>query len=294
MHFQPALLIPLACAFVYVLGAMAVKHAALLGADVWRCSFLSNLAMSVLFVPLWLWADGPVPPLADFLQPVVVGVLFLGGQALTFFALSTGDVTVVTPVMGTKVILVALGTSLLHVGAVPLQWWIGAGLSSLAILLLHSGEAHRKKAVVRTALLTFASALSFSISDVLLQKWLPAWGSIRFLPVMFLTSGLLSFGFLPLFHAPLSQLNAAAWRWLAAGALLLAANNAAFVLSISLAGSATAVNIVYSARGLFSVLLVWLVGHWFRNDEGRLGGRVLRRRFAGAGLMLAAIALVLA
>jgi hypothetical protein len=58
-------------------------------------------------------------------------------------------------------------------------------------------------------------------------------------------------------------------------------------------GSATVVNIIFSARGLFSVLLVWLVGHWFTNDEHRLGGRVFALRLVGAVLMLAAIVLVL-
>jgi hypothetical protein len=58
-------------------------------------------------------------------------------------------------------------------------------------------------------------------------------------------------------------------------------------------GSATAVNIVYSVRGLFSVLAVWLVGHWFGSAERHLGGPVLRLRFVGATLMVAAVALVL-
>lgn len=77
------------------------------------------------------------------------------------------------------------------------------------------------------------------------------------------------------------------------GHWLLALNNAGVVLAIVMVGSATAVNIVYSVRGLFSVLLVWLVGHWFTNEEQRLGGHVLQLRLAGAGLMVAAIVLVL-
>jgi hypothetical protein len=39
---------------------------------------------------------------------------------------------------------------------------------------------------------------------------------------------------------------------------------------------------------------VWLIGHWFANEEQRLSPAVLRSRLAGAGLMLAAIALVVA
>ena len=77
------------------------------------------------------------------------------------------------------------------------------------------------------------------------------------------------------------------------GAFILALNNAVFVLAIVLMGSATAANIVYSVRGLFSVVAVWAIGHWFTNDEKHLAPGVLRLRFAGAGLMVAAIVLVL-
>jgi hypothetical protein len=195
--------------------------------------------------------------------------------------------------MGTKVILVALFSSVLRVGEVPLQWWLGAALSTAAIALLHAGGEARRRQVGRTVLLAFGSAASFSLGDVLMQKWVPAWGLANYFPPMFLIVALLSCGFVPFFHAPLTALSSTAWRWVGPGALLLAVNNAGVVLAIMLVGSATVVNIIYSARGLFSVVLVWLIGHWFTNDEKHLGGRVLRFRFVGAALMVAAIVLVL-
>jgi len=42
----------------------------------------------------------------------------------------------------------------------------------------------------------------------------------------------------------------------------------------------------------WSVVAVWLVGHWFANTEAQLGGQVLRWRLAGAALMTAAIVLI--
>jgi drug/metabolite transporter (DMT)-like permease len=293
MTLQPTLLLPLACALVYVLGALAVKRAAAFGVGVWRTSFVSNWAMAGLFLPGWFGSGGHVHPLADYGQPALTAALFLAGQALMFLALSRGDVSVITPVMGTKVIMVALCTSLLRVGTIPLKWWVGAALSTTAILLLHLGEKSNHRHVRTTVLLALGSAAAFSIGDVLLQKWLPGWGAAHFFPPMFLMVGLLSLAFIPYFHAPLSALKADAWRWVGPGALLMALNNAGVVLAIGLVGSATAVNIVYSVRGLFSVLAVWLVGHWFGSAERHLGGPVLRLRFVGATLMVAAVALVL-
>ncbi len=293
MIFKASLLLPLACALTYVFGALAVKRATAFGVGVWRTSFLSNAAMAVMFVPVWFRAGGVIHPLADYGQPALTALLFFGGQAFTFLALSSGDVSVTTPVMGTKVILVALFSSLLRVGEVPLRWWIGAALSTAAIALLHLGGASHRRHVGRTVLLAFCSATSFSLGDVLLQKWVPAWGLGNYFPPMFVIVALLSCGLVPFFHAPLTALPRAAWRWVGPGALLLALNNAGVVLAVVLVGSATVVNIIYSVRGLFSVLLVWLVGHWFTNDEQGLGARVLRLRFVGATLMVAAIVLVL-
>jgi hypothetical protein len=50
---------------------------------------------------------------------------------------------------------------------------------------------------------------------------------------------------------------------------------------------------MFSSRGLWSVLFVWLLGHWVRSREQQLGAGVLGGRLAGATLMLSAIALVL-
>ena len=58
-------------------------------------------------------------------------------------------------------------------------------------------------------------------------------------------------------------------------------------------GQAAPANVLYSSRGLWSVMLVWLVGHWVQSREQHLGVRVLAWRLAGAVLMMAAIVLVL-
>jgi drug/metabolite transporter (DMT)-like permease len=99
-------------------------------------------------------------PWLDYWQPAVAALLFFLGQVFTFKALSRGDVSVTTPVMGTKVILVALFSSLLRVGEVPLQWWIGAALSTAAIGLLHLGGEARHRHVGLTVILAFCSATS--------------------------------------------------------------------------------------------------------------------------------------
>jgi len=288
------LLIPLACALLYVLAALTIKRAAAFGVGVWRTSFVANWIMAAVFLPWWFALGGRFHPIADYWQPAVTALCFLGGQIFIFLALSKGDVSVTTPVMGTKVIMVALFSSLLRVGDVPLKWWIGAALSAGAVALLHAGEKHGQRRQVGTAvMLATASALSYGLGDVLMQKWVPAWGTASYFPAMFLLVGVYSFAFVPFFSAPLSALSGEAWRWVSLGGVLLALNNAGVVLTLGIWGGATAVNIVYSVRGLFSVLAVWAIGHWFASTEQNLAPGVLRSRFVGAALMIGAIALVL-
>jgi len=295
VQFSLPLLIPLACAFLYVVAALMLKRASALGVGVWRIGFLANWVMFLFFLPWWLAQPGDSGHAwTDYWQPAVSGLLFLGGQMFFFLALQKGDVSVTTPVMGTKVIMVALLSHLLRAGDVPWQWWTGAVLSTSAVALLHFGEPHGERSRMgRTVLLAGMSALSFSLGDVLLQKWVVDWGSARYLPPMFLFTALYTFAFVPFFRAPLWALDRRAWLWTAGGAVVLAVNNVGIALSIAVWRAATSVNILYSLRGLVSVVLVWAVGHWFSSNEQHLAPRVFRFRLVGAVLMLAAIVLVL-
>lgn len=291
MHFPAHLFFPLASSVGYVFAVLLLKRSAYWGVGVWRTTFVSNLGMGLVFAMLSP-LGGPGQPASMLWQPLVGGLLFLVGQIFTFLAFNSGDVSVATPVLGVKIVLVALASVLLLPEPVPLRWWIAAALGTLAIVLLSRGESRPKHAVGRTVVTAALAAASFAMSDVLVQKWAPAWGVGRFLPLMFGSVAVLSVGLIPFFSAPLRSVPKAAWGWLAGGSVLLAMQAASMAYTLGVFGDATAVNIVYAARGLWSVVAVWLIGHWFSNEEQRLAPAVLRSRLTGAVLMLAAISLV--
>jgi hypothetical protein len=130
---------------------------------------------------------------------------------------------------------------------------------------------------------------------VLVQKWSPAWGSGLFLPILMGIGGIASLGLWPLGGNTGADAAVPLWRcWqLWAGAACLALQSVGIVVTVSVYRHATAANVLYSSRGLWSVLAVWLVGHWFQNREQQLGGRVMTLRLCGAALLLLAILLVL-
>lgn len=289
----PVVVYPLIAALLYTFSALIMKRSSELGVGLWRTTFVANIVVAILFSLLWL-LGGPEVETGLLWQPGVIALCLFGGQLCQFLAIERGDVSVAVPVFGLKVVLIAFFTPLIIGDAVGLKLWLAACLSVLGIALLNrKDDAGRAKNVGITLLAGGAGAVFFAMFDVLVQKWGPHWGVGRLLPMIFWMNGVLSFTLIFFFKAPLRTISLAAWPWLLLGSALLGTQSIIFVSTIALHGSATAANIIYASRGLLSVALVWLVGHWFMNQEQHLGPRVLRWRFAGAAMMLTAIALVI-
>lgn len=290
------LFFPFLSSLLYVTGVLLIKRAADFQVGVWRTTFVSNVVAALVF--LALLPMGGTLHMDRFWEPLAVALLFVGGQACTYLALEKGDVSVSTPTMGSKTILVAwLSVSLLAV-EIPWQLWASAVMTFLAIGLLSVRKrggmtTSESRHLGRTVALSLAAAFCYALFDVLVQKWSPAWGAGRFLPVMFGMCAALSLAFVPLFSAPLKSTPRAAWPWLGGGSIFIGFQALSLVTSLAVFGDATSMNVVYSARGLWSVVAVWLVGHWFGNQERNLGPAVMRMRLIGAVLMTAAIIVTL-
>jgi drug/metabolite transporter (DMT)-like permease len=286
------LLLPFTASLLYVLGALFLKEASSRGAGLLRLTTFTNLFFGLVFSLLWV-LGGQLREAGAWVEPVATAALFLIGQVLALVALQRGDVSVATPVMGLKVILVALFVTLIVGERVPLAIWIAATLSSAGILFLSRGG--RTPGSGRTApALIFGglAAAAFALFDVLVQKWAPRWGAGRFLPVMMGFVALYSVLPLPLGRKVLGDAPSGSWRPLLLGGFCVAVQGALLIGSLAVYAKATTINVVYSARGLWSVLAVWGVGHWFGNRERDQGAAVLRARLLGAALLLAAIVLV--
>lgn len=288
------LLFPLIASWLYVLGVLLVKRSGDYGVGVYRTTFVANVTTGIVFLPLMMLHQEPFPGWQHLWEPAVTALFFIGGQVLTFYAVNKGDVSIATPVLGVKIILVALFTTLIIGEGVALKLWISAVMSVAAIVLLNQGgQKQQHHHVTRTIVSAGGAALVFALFDVFVQKYSPAWGAGRFLPLMMGMVAVFSLGFIPFFSAPLRDLSPTAWKWLGGGSFFMAAQGIFFISTLAVYGKATASNIVYSSRGLWSVVAVWLVGHWFKNQEQHLGAAVLKWRLAGAVLMLAAIVMVL-
>jgi hypothetical protein len=175
----------------------------------------------------------------------------------------------------------------------PDDIWPAALLATLGVALLNSGGGGREHGHVLFSIVSaLVAAAAFALFDVCVQQWAPAWGIGSFLPIMFAMAGLATLGFLPRLEGPLAAIPRGAWPWLIGGCLIIAAQSFLIVVTVAIWKEAAATNVVYSSRGLWSVILVWLIGPALGVASARLTGMALACRLAGAALLLAAVCLL--
>src|SRR5688572_28238644 len=189
----------LVAAVFYAVGAMMVKRAAELGVGAWRTAFIANLVGALLYSPLL--AFGGTWRADLWWQPVIVAVCYVAGQVLTFLSFDYGDVSVATPVLGVKILLVAVLVALWGGEALRWELWAAALLATLGIALLNRrGAARAHHRVGLTIATAGGAAACYAVLDVLVQHWSPRWGLGRFLPLVLWISAVLSLGFIPRFR----------------------------------------------------------------------------------------------
>jgi hypothetical protein len=81
--------------------------------------------------------------------------------------------------------------------------------------------------------------------------------------------------------------------WAFGGGTLLTIQAMGIAYCIAVYHEVTVTNVLYNTRGLWSVALVWVVGHWFANAEKQVGSGIMTRRLIGALILLAAVYLSL-
>jgi drug/metabolite transporter (DMT)-like permease len=289
-------LLALSAAAIYAVSALFFKRALAEGAGLMRLTFILNWSMVLLFLPL-LMLDASAQLATHWHAPLLIGVCLFLAQISVFMALRCGDASIQTPVMGVKALMVAIFASLLGVGTIPWHWWVAALLSVVAVYFLsrHNGTQLVRRNTWRTVAFAFMGASFFGLADVLIERYAQAFGPISLLVYALGIAALGSFALMPWFEGPLRALPAAARSWTLWGCFLYAAEAVLFYIAISFYGKATAVNVLYSSRGLWSIFLVWCLGSYFGNTERQdAGPSVMAQRLIGASLLFLAIILVIA
>jgi drug/metabolite transporter (DMT)-like permease len=237
------------------------------------------------------------PNASGFWGAILAGTALFLGRICAIRALSHGDLSHATPILGTKTVFVAVLTSFFLEDPITPGLMSGAILTSLAVTLLSITPTPLAKSWWpgkfdrATTLWALLAAFFFALTDIVVQKFARLLGVGWFQPLMFSTLALLTpLLFLPKLSRPSSLHNLLpppSRSGVLAGSAVIGFQTSLVILVIGIFGHATATNVVYAARGLWAVLL-----------EGAAGGgaaandrRILILRLTGAALLLAAVAL---
>lgn len=265
------------------------------GASPWTGSFYGNLWLALLWTSIAV-VRGDVIDAAGWPHAVFIGLLFVLGQVFTYLAYQYGDVSVATPVFGVKVLMVAILVSLLTSVQVRGIIWVAGAMATVGIVLIQWSGGHSQTTPRRRQLsivLALSAAFSLSLFDVSLQTWARDWNSYAFLPVMFGTAGILSLAFLPKVDSIQNLRSSRALGWMLGGTVLMALQATSMCFSLAQFGDAPRINIVYALRGLWGVLLAWLLAGTLGTSEASHGRSVMLRRLAGAILLTMAVLLAI-
>ena len=284
---------PFFSSIVFAVGLLWIKQANQRGASPAAVTLVTNAFAGIAFTPLWL-AGGTLQPGLSWWQPAAVGGLYLCGQIFTFLALERGDVSVAAPLLSVKVLLVAILLTWMDGADHPWSLWASACLATTGIAVIQRSQpSGSSKRVLPSILYALLAAGCYALFDVVVQRWARTWGTGRLLPIAFWMSGLVSL---------------IAWPWLSRGdfsrpeirkplllgCLLFAIQSLSIGASIGIYGDAARINIVYSLRGLWGVLLAWGISRWIPTNESHYRPSVMLWRLFGAFLLTVAIVLAIA
>ena len=273
---------PFCSSVLVIFGLLCLNRAQERGTSTWTSIILVCWTSAAVF-PILLFLGGSLQPVTMFWQPAIIGGLFLAGQLFMFFSVERGDVSIAAPVLGVKVLIVPAASHLFLNEALSMRIWVAAAIAVVGIVFVQTRDAAvQRSRILASVGYALLAACTMTLFDLLIQRWAPAWGAGCLLPISFAFAALFSLIFLPLADRPSDLRRLGIVPLLTLGALIMAVQAMGMTLTLGLFGDATRVNIVYSLRGLWGVLLTWVL---VRQAASSSSHRTMVMRLIGAALI---------
>ncbi|MEM6884669.1 MAG: hypothetical protein AAF571_06515 [Verrucomicrobiota bacterium] len=273
-------ILPALAASLYALGSMGLKRSMQKGAASRRVMAISNIAMALWSIPLIFLYPGTWHLNAWFMA-IGAGVALFCGRIFSIKALEVGDLSIVAPLLGMKTVLVAILSMVFFPFEVTTTLVLSAVLASVGVALLQRGPVEHKLGTKKVALYAMGASFLFAITDISVKGARELLGLGYLVPTLFLTVGLL----VPLLgrHSPPPS---EARKSLYTGSAVIGFQTTLVVFVIGLTGQAILVNIIYSSRALWSVVVDRAMGEPHIKDY-------LVSRLAGALFVMGAVVMAI-
>ena len=282
----PAYILALSAGFLYACSALLCKRGLELGSGTLRSLVYSNLVMSTCFLPYPFLADKNLT-LEFIFYGVVLGLLFFLSQMLCFLSLKKGDASLMTPIMGSKPVFVAIFVALFSFSPNSLtpSSWIAVGLATFSIALI-SWPSTKADSSLPGILLAVAGAAGFGLLDSVVPFFTHNSDPFFLLFIIFGSVGLFSILLIPWTEGSFIRYRPVSDHWMWFSAIPMGGQAICMSMAIGFYQVPTEANIFYAGRGFWSVILVTFLGGWLGLAEGKSSFSLLLRRILGALLLL--------
>jgi uncharacterized membrane protein len=268
-------------ASLYAAGSLQIKRSLNEGATKRRAIAVTNIAMALWALPLFFISRGEFE-LTAWLTAVGAGVALFLGRILSVKSLELGDLSIVGPLLGMKTLLVAVFCFVTGQQELPLWLWIAAILATLGVAMIQRGPRKFTKNRRKAAYYAFGASVLFATCDILVVEARGQLGIGWLSPTLFMTVALLV-PFLGKHPSPPKS----AQKPMYLGSAIMGFQTSLVILLIGLTGQAVLINIVYSSRAIWTVI----VDRFYGRGEGVAA--FFKWRLAGAALLVTAIVIVI-
>lgn len=279
---SPLLLLSAAgAACLYAAGSLNIKRGLNNGASLRRTVATTNIAMALWSLPLFFVARGDFE-LFSWLTAMLAGLALFLGRILSVKALEVGDLSIVGPLLGLKTLLVAIFSFATGQTELNSWLWIAAITATLGVILIQRGPrkltANRRQAAAYAA----GASILFAACDILVVEARAQLGIGWLSPTLFITLALLvpCLGKLPK-PAPEAR------KPMYLGSLIMGFQTTFVILLIGLTGQAVMINIIYSSRAIWTVVVDRFYG------RGEDVAAFFAWRLFGAALLVCSIIMVI-
>jgi|GEM_PF-2032193 len=252
-----------------------------------------NIASGINAAMVLLFVQENIPSEARIAFAMMTGFVFVG-HWLFSKALQEGDVSLVTPLLGLKIPMVALLAGIWLKEAFSGGIYVSIALSSLAIVFFGLGRqqkalgGHGSHPLLAVGLAVLA-ALSYSISDIFTRKTVELMSPFTGLLWLQMSMGVIGTMVLALPRYRQYRIQRVDYLLFGAAGAMLLGGIGLYMAAIHLAGNVTVPNIVLSWRGLF-VFVMGLIWNTFASTPmERQSWGIYLLRLAGTGLLLAGL-----
>ena len=195
-------------------------------------------------------------------------VPFLLGPVFLLFGPQNGEASLITPIMGSKPIFVALFLMVHGLSTEQVTWeiWLASAMAALAIALLCWPSKDTKTSWV-ALVLALATAATFGLLDSLVPHFTHQSSPLNVLFFVFGSVGIYSLCLIPYTEGRFipRRENADSWMWISA--FFMGGQAVLMSIAIGFYEVPTAANVFYACRGLWAVLLIAWLGKKMQINE---------------------------